>query len=65
MAAVGERRWRDALDEAAVDIVARIDPTLREAALASLDRIERRRQRVMAERRRRFLERIDRGEVTV
>lgn len=46
-----------------MDIVARIDPELREATLASLDRIERRRRRVMAERRRRFLERIDRGEI--
>lgn len=61
---MGDRRRRDALDEAAVDIVARIDPTLRKAALASLDRIEKRRQQVMTERRRRFLERIDRGELS-
>lgn len=51
-------------EEAVLQIVGAASPELRETVAESLSRQEQHRRRVMAERRRRFLERIDRGEIT-
>lgn len=50
-------------EEAVLQIVGAASPELRATVAESLSRQEQHRRRVMAERRRRFLERIDSGEI--
>lgn len=61
---MGDRRRVYPRDEAVLAVLEAAGTDVRVAAKASIEHQELRRRQLMAERRRRFLERIDRGEVT-